>query len=309
MDISVVVPVKDEEQNVAALHKKLLDVLPRISKRFEIIFVDDGSRDRTLEVLKRLKKLKIIKFRKNFGQTAALAAGFEEAKGKLVVSIDGDLQNDPEDIPRMVRMLKEKGLDCVCGWRANRKDTISKKYLSVFARELRRFLIGRDVHDYGCTLRVYRKECLQDLDLMGEMHRYIPPMLRWKGFRIGELKVRHHKRKHGKTKYSYGRLVKGFLDMFNVWFWRKYSGRPMHIFGGMGIMSIIIGFLIGLFAIYEKIFNRVDLSDTFLPVLSVFAVIVGIQLFVSGILGDIAIKTYFKNGNKNYNIEKIIKRR
>jgi glycosyltransferase involved in cell wall biosynthesis len=309
MDISVIVPIYNEKKNVPLLYDKIFKVLKSITKDFEIIFIDDGSTDGSYEEMKKLRDLTIIKFRKNFGQSAAMDAGFHNANGKIIISMDGDLQNDPSDIPRLLKKLKEKDLDVVCGWRYKRKDTLEKRIFSIFANAFRNFLIKDPVHDSGCSLRAYKRECFEDFDLMGEMHRYIPSLLRWKGFKIGEEKVSHHKRKFGKTKYSLSRVIRGFLDLFVVWFWRKFSGRPVHIFGGLGIITIGFGILTGLYSIYLKIIQKVSLSDTFLPDVAVFSIIIGIQFFISGIMTDIAIKNYYKCGNsKIYNIHKIEKR-
>lgn len=308
MDISVVIPVFNEKGNVKILHKRLLEIFDKFNKNYEIIFVDDHSTDGTFRILKTLPKVTIIRFRKNFGQTAALDAGFHHSTGKLVISMDGDLQNDPRDIPRMLNIMKNKNIDVLCGWRAKRKDSFEKKIFSKIASLLRNILIKDPVHDSGCTLRIYKHECFDDLHLMGDMHRYIPAILRWKGFKIAETKVTHRKRKYGITKYGMQRIVRGFLDLFNVWFWRKFSARPLHIFGGLGMVFNLFGILCLTYSGYLKIIRHVDLSNTFLPVLGIFSMMIGVQFFVSGIMADIMIKIYYKTGNsKSYNIHKIIK--
>ena len=255
MDISVVIPVYNEEKNVSILHSYLIKILKTLRKKYEIIYVDDGSTDRTYDELMKLKKAKVIKFRKNFGQTAAMAAGFKEVSGKIIVSMDADLQNDCRDIPILIDRLND-GCDVVCGWRYDRKDDSSKNIISIFANFLRKFLISEKIHDSGCSLRAYKKECFEDIDLYGEMHRYIPAILGWKGFKICEVKVRHHQRKFGSSKYGFNRIVRGFMDLINVWFWRKYSSRPLHIFGGMGMILGGFGVLLGLYASYLKIFRN-----------------------------------------------------
>ena len=309
MDISIVVPVYNERKNVAILHSRIRDVLDSLGKKYEIIFVDDGSRDGTFQELKRLDKVKIVQFRKNFGQTAAMSAGFKAAKGDIIISMDGDLQNDPQDIPRMLAKMDE-GYDVISGWRASRKDSISKVLFSKFAASLRRKFISDIVHDSGCSLKAYKKECFEDLDLYGEMHRYIPALLSWKGFRIGEVKVRHQARRFGTTKYGARRLARGFMDMINVWFWRKYSGRPLHIFGGLGIIFTLIGIVTAIYVAYLKIFRQVDISDTFLSVFAVFLIMIGILLFVSGLMADISIKSYYgSNGRKTYSIKEVIEKK
>src|SRR3989338_11591369 len=199
MDISIVIPVHNEEKNVGILHSYLRKVLDPMKGKYEIIFVDDGSTDNTFKELLKLKKAKIIKFRKNFGQTASMAAGFRAAQGKIIISMDGDLQNDCRDIPKLVKKINE-GYDVACGWRYDRKDNIFKNTASKIANSIRGRLIKENIHDSGCSLRAYRKECFDDVELFGEMHRYIPALLGWKGFKITEVKVRHHVRKYGSTK-------------------------------------------------------------------------------------------------------------
>jgi len=308
--LSIILPVYNEEENVLVIYEELKSVLDKINKNYEIIFIDDGSTDKTFEVLEKLHKknpkVKIIKFRKNFGQSAALQAGFDNCRGEIVVSMDSDLQNNPRDIPKLIEKLDE-GCDCVCGWRHKREDSFSKKVLSKIASLMRRPLIGTDLHDFGCTFRVYKKDCVKELELYGEMHRYIPPMLRWKGFRVSEMEVNHRKRLHGKTKYNCKRVMKGFVDMINVWFWQKYSQRPLHIFGGLGLVCSSTGFFVGFLAFYWRLFKGVDLSSTPLPLFAVFMVMIGIQFFISGLMADISIKNYYSSGKrKTYNIEKIL---
>lgn len=300
------IPVYNEVGNVRILHERLVKVMKRLRKKFEIVFVDDGSRDGTYQELLKLSPVTIIRFRKNFGQTAAMSAGFEHAKGRLIVYMDGDLQNDPEDIPRLIRRMKETNADMVTGWRKHRKDSFLKRLFSRFANSFRNLLIRDPVHDSGCSLKVFKKECFDDLDLIGEMHRYIPALLGWKGFSIAELPVKHYPRHSGKTKYGAKRLLKGLIDLISVWFWRKFSGRPLHIFGGIGILLGSIGFILAYITLILKIVNNIDLSSSFLPYLSIFLVILGVQFFVSGILADIAIKTYYRAGKThNYNIRQI----
>ncbi|MBT4277347.1 glycosyltransferase family 2 protein [Candidatus Falkowbacteria bacterium] len=305
--LSVVIPCFNEEDSVKLLHSKILSVCENLNNSFEIIFINDGSTDNTLQKLKQLKPIRIINFRKNFGQTAALDAGFKKAQGKIIIAMDGDLQNDPDDIPKLLKELSEKNYDVVSGWRKNRKDSLSKKIISRGANKLRKFFINEGIHDSGCTLKAYRKECLKNLNLYGEMHRFIPAILKWKGFKIGEIEVKHHSRIHGKTKYSWKRTVKGLLDMINLWFWKKYSSRPLHFFGGLGILFMLISFSSGAYAFYLKIFQKIDLSDTALTLFSVFLFLSGIQLLIFGILSDILIKSYYqKSKEEPYLIKEII---
>ena len=306
MDISIVIPVYNEAENVEILHRKLVDVLSKSKKKWEIIFVDDGSRDGTFSKLKNLKLVKAVRHRTNFGQTAAMVSGIKESKGRIIVMMDGDLQNDPEDIPLLLRKMEE-GYDVVSGWRANRKDSFGKKIFSKIANLLRSLLIKDPIHDSGCSLKAYKRECFDDLDLYGEMHRYIPSLLRWKGFKIGEVKVKHYKRKYGKTKYGFRRILRGFLDLINVWFWRKYSGRPLHIFGGLGIILIFISGVFGFYLGWLRIKGEISLVSSSLPSLAILGMIIGVQFFISGLLADISVKSYFriKNGDRN-NIREVI---
>lgn len=310
MHLSIVVPVYNEAGNLDELNERIKNALWVVTPHYEVIYVDDGSSDSSFEILSKMhkkdKRVKVIKFWKNAGQTAAMRAGFDYATGDIIVSMDADIQNDPMDIPLLIEKILE-GSDCVVGWRHKRKDPFMKRYMSVFARHLRKMFLGMDLHDYGCSLKAYTKKCAKDLDITGEMHRYIPPILAWKGYRVCEVKVRHHARFSGKTKYGKSRLFKGFVDMFSIWFWKKYSGRPLHMFGGLGIACGFLGFLLGAYSVYLRMFRAVDLSDTFLPVVSVFMVMIGIQLFVSGIIADICVKTYYKSfDHRTYTVEKVL---
>lgn len=307
IDISIVIPTFNEEKNVRLLYNELRPVLDKLNKKYEIIYVDDGSTDRTYDELVSMnnadKIVKVIQFRKNFGQTAAMDCGFKSAQGKVIIVMDADLQNDPNDIPRLLEKMDE-GYDVVSGWRYNRRDPFSKKVFSKVANIIRRNLTGEKIHDSGCSLKAYKKECFDDLDLYGEMHRFIPALLMWKGFKIGEIKVNHRKRKHGKTKYGIKRLLKGFLDILVVKFWMQYSGRPIHLFGGLGILSFFFGFLIGIYLTILKLFFSQPLSNRPLLLLSMLLVILGVQLFMFGVLADIMIKNYFSgNGKSIYSIK------
>ncbi len=305
-DLSIIVPLLNEEDNVVKLHKEILETLSKTDWEFEIIFVNDGSSDKTLENCLSLKPLKIIDFRKNFGQTACLDAGIKEAKGEIIITMDGDLQNDPKDIPALVKKLKKDKLDVVSGWRKNRKDPFGKRWISRGAEVLRKFLINDGIHDSGCTLKAYRRECFSRINLMGEIHRFIPATLAISGYKIGEMEVNHRPRIHGQTKYNYKRTIKGFLDMLGVWFWMKYAGRPLHLFGGMGLLCFSLGSfgLIGLFV--ARLFFEFPLSNKIWPIIAIFLILVGLQLFISGLMADVLIKSYYKDKNMNYSIKEII---
>lgn len=304
--LSVVVPLYNEEGNVQKLHKKILDACQALGKSFEIIFVDDGSSDGTVADCQNLAPLKLIKFRKNFGQTAAFDAGIKEAQGEIIITMDGDLQNDPADIKLLLAEM-QNGYDVVSGWRFKRKDSFSKKFFSRGANLLRKILIHDNIHDSGCSLKAYKKECFEDVDLFGEMHRFIPAILELQGFKVGEVKVNHLPRIHGKTKYNWRRAIKGFVDMVAIWFWRKYANRPVHLFGGMGIASLLLGFAILVWMLIEKIFFGASLSEKIWPLIGVFLTVIGVQLFVFGLLADIMIKNYYKGRQKmNYSIKEVI---
>lgn len=305
--LSIIVPVFNEEGAITDLHQKIFNCAKNIGKSFEIIFINDGSSDNSLEVMKGLKPLKIINFRRNFGQTAAMDAGIKEARGKYIVALDGDGQNDPEDINNLIKKLEADNLDVVSGWRKNRKDTFGKKISSRLAARVRKFLINDGIHDSGCTLKVYKKECFEHVDLVGEMHRFIPAILKINGFKIGELEVKHHPRTTGKTKYNFKRGIKGILDMFAVWFWKKYVNRPLHLFGTIGLFLVFISILAGIFAMYSKIFKGHSLSDTALTTLALTGFMVGVQFFVFGLLADILSKNYHAiKKERAYTIKEVI---
>jgi glycosyltransferase involved in cell wall biosynthesis len=302
---SVVVPVLNEQDNVAFLHKEILVQMKGLKKSFEIVFVNDGSSDNTLNELKKLKPIKIIDLRKNSGQSAALDAGIKQAKGEIIITLDGDGQNDPADIPNLIKKLDE-GFDVVCGWRHKRRDNLTKRFVSHWARLLRSFLVGDGIHDSGCTLRACRKECFEDLDLYGEMHRMIPSLLKWRGFKIAEIKVNHRPRTKGKTKYNWKRTVKGFVDMLEIWFWRKYETRPLHLFGATGLALIGLSFLFLFYLAVRRLFFNYSLSDKIWPLVAITGIITGIQLLAFGLLADLTIKNRTKKDF--YKIREIIER-
>jgi len=296
--ISVIVPIYNEKENILPLYEKLKNIL---KEKDEIIFVDDGSTDGSYEILKELhskdKNVKCIKFSRNFGKTAALMAGFEMAKGDVIVTIDGDLQNDPEDIPKLVEKLDE--YDAVNGWRYDRKDPfLSKKLPSAISNKISRWLTGLKLHDFNCGLKAYKKECLDGLELYGEMHRYIPAILAWKGYKVGEVKVKHYPRKYGKSKYGMARLARGLFDLINFKFWAGYSTRPLHFFGGIGLTMFLAGFLINFYLLILKLFYGETLSNRPLLLLGILLMIMGFQIFMTGFLAEIMIRNYYSSSNK-----------
>jgi glycosyltransferase involved in cell wall biosynthesis len=310
--LSIIIPAYNEEDNIEPVYRELKSVLSETGHPYEILFIDDGSTDQTFQKMKSIQimddSVRIIKFRKNFGQSAALQAGFDFATGTIIITMDSDLQNDPHDIPALITKMEQEDFDVVCGWRYNRQDSAFKKLFSKMANSLRKFLTKETIHDSGCTLRSYKKECVEDLELYGELHRYIPAVLQWKGYRVGELKVNHRERTHGLSKYTWKRLTKGFLDLIVIAFWQKYSVRPMHIFGGFGFILAIIGFFISLYLILERVFFNMSLTERPLFLVGFFLLVVGIQFIALGILADILLKIYHgQNERKPYRVDKILK--
>jgi glycosyltransferase involved in cell wall biosynthesis len=310
--LSIIIPAYNEEDNIEPVYRELKSVLSETGYPYEILFIDDGSTDQTFQKMKSIQikddSVRIIKFRKNFGQSAALQAGFDFATGTIIITMDSDLQNDPHDIPSLITKMEQEDFDVVCGWRYNRQDSAFKKLFSKMANSLRKFLTKETIHDSGCTLRSYKKECVEDLELYGELHRYIPAVLQWKGYRVGELKVNHRERTHGLSKYTWKRLTKGFLDLIVIAFWQKYSVRPMHIFGGFGFILAIVGFFISLYLILERLFFNMGLTERPLFLVGFFLLVVGIQFIALGILADILLKIYHgQNEWKPYRVDEILK--
>jgi len=309
--LSIIIPIYNEGDNILPLYKELKENLKKIVKDnlisdYEIIFINDGSNDKSGEMLadisKNDQKIKIIEFRANFGQTPSLKAGFDYCSGDLIVTMDGDLQNDPGDIPRLIKKIKE-GFDVVSGWRNKRKDPFFKKFSSNIINNLRRIIIGDNLHDYGCSLKIYKKECIKDLELFGELHRYITAYLYVKGYKIGELQVNHRPRKFGKTKYGIGRGINGVLDLFYLKFWSTYSNRPLHFFGRLGIYQWVLAMII----IFEQIIKALIVQSLELGPLLVFSAILGLSgllFIIFGFLSEIITRSYFKD-RRIYNIKKI----
>ena len=305
--ISVILPVYNEEKNIDILYNEIIISLKQINRNYEIIFINDGSKDNSylklLELSKKDKRIKIIKFRKNFGQTAAMDAGFKNASGDVIISLDSDLQNDPSDFRTLLNKL-EQGYDVVSGWRKSRKDSFSKTIISFFANKFRRLVTKEKIHDSGCSLKAYRSECLKNLNLYGEMHRYITTLLAFKGYKITEVIVNHRSRKFGKTKYKIARVMNGLLDLLFIKFWNDYSARPIHFFGFFAFAQYFLAFLLFL----EQIIKAI-ITDLFnvgpILLLSVMLIITGTLTFFFGFIAEILIRTYYKN-ESNYDIEKII---
>lgn len=303
---SVFAPVYNEEGNLKKLHKEVSEVMNSLKADWEFILINDGSTDNSLSEMKKLKDVIVIDLMRNHGQAAAMDAGFKHSRGDIIISIDADNQNDPKDIPKLLAKLEKEDLDVVAGWRNKRKDPLWMLVITKSAKFLRKLFISDGVSDSGCTLRVYRKEVVEDLDLWGEMHRYIIGLLRWKGARIGELKVNHRAREIGYSKYNWTKSAKGFVDLIYIWFWKKFSARPLHLFGIGGGFLMGLGFLSGLWTLYMKIVKNVSLSDSSWFVMSFFLFMVGLQFFTTGIMLDLLIRTYHNTAKENrYKIRSI----
>ena len=311
---SVFTPIYNEEGNIEKLYNEVKPVMEKLGETWEFILVNDGSRDNSMrEILKIAEKderIIPIALKTNYGQSIAMDAGFNACRGEIVISMDADLQNDPKDIPKLLEKLHNEHLDVVAGWRAKRKDPMWMLVITKAAKFLRGLFASDGVHDSGCTLRVYRRHFIEDLELWGEMHRYIMAILKWKGARIGELKVNHRARSAGVSKYNWKKSFKGLVDLFYVWFWKKFSGRPLHLFGVSGLFIMFAGVLSGIWTAYQKIFLDVSLSDSVWFLMSGFLFLIGLQFFVSGIMLDIAIRNYFNTSKeKRYNTREVVLKR
>jgi glycosyltransferase involved in cell wall biosynthesis len=307
IQLSIVIAVFNEEDNLAALIGEINSVCDARGWKREIIVVDDGSTDHSARVAGAMENVTVFRFRRNFGQTAAFDAGCHAAQYEYVVTMDGDGQNDPADIPLLIAHLQANNLDVVSGWRVDRQDTLSKRFISRGANLLRKAFLNDSIHDSGCSLKVYRRECFDNVRLYGEMHRFIPALLEMRGFSVGELPVNHRSRRSGKTKYNAIRTIKGLADIVLLWFWRSYSVRPIHLLGGIGVLFFLAAMIFGGRTIYLFISDR-KLSSTLEPLLTIFSFIAGL-LFVSlGILTDILIKIYYAiSAERYYSVREIIR--
>lgn len=304
--ISVVIPVFNEGENVSELYERLTAVL---QESVEFIFVDDGSSDDTFERLRAIgardRRVRVIRFRRNFGQTAALSAGIDHARGEIIVPMDGDLQNDPHDIPRLLAKIDE-GYDVVSGWRKNRQDSFRRRFPSVVANKLISWISGVHLHDYGCSLKAYRRDVLADVRLYGEMHRFIPIYASWQGARVAELPVTHHARTRGKSKYGLERTVKVVLDMIVVKFLASYSTKPIYVFGGFGLFALLMSFLMFCWMMYYKLAGLKDFVQTPLPLVVVMFLLVGCLSVLLGLVAELSIRTYYESqGKRTYSIRAI----
>ena len=300
-EVSVVVPLLDEQDNIGPLYEQITQTLAgRYS--FEMIFVDDGSTDGSFAVLQKLHKadakVRVIRFRRNFGQTAALAAGFAHARGRIIIAMDADLQNDPADIPQMIAKLDE-GFDVVSGWRKRRHDNAITRLLpSKIANWLISRITGVKLHDYGCTLKAYRREVLAETKLYGEMHRFIPALASWSGAKIAEMVVNHRPRTAGAAKYGLARTWKVLLDLITVKFLGSFSTKPIYIFGSLGLLSAAGAVLFGLIVIYQKLRHGTDMSGNPLLILTAVFIIATIQFILMGLLAELLVRTYHESQNR-----------
>ena len=301
-DLTVVIPIRNEAPSLVELHREFTDTLTAWGRSYEIIVVDDGSTDESFDILARLQagdsRLRVIRLRRNFGQTAAFAAGFAHARGGLIVTSDGDLQNDPRDIPAMVAMI-EGGYDIVCGWRKDRKDKfVSRRLPSTLANALISTVTGVHLHDYGCSLKIFRAEIVKDMKLYGEMHRFLPAIASEQTSSIGEMVVNHRARKHGQSKYGIGRTVRVILDLITVKFLLSYSTRPLQIFGLIGIAMGLLGSAITGWLAFQRLRGLESLSNRPLLLFGILLISTGFQLVTLGLLAELQARTYHESQDK-----------
>jgi len=302
MSVSVVIPIFNERENIRPLHAALKDVLCPLGRRYEVIFVDDGSNDGSGAELQRLvdddPHVRVIELRHNFGQSSAMSAGIQHATGDVIITLDGDLQNDPADIPLMLAKIDE-GYDLVHGWRRERKDAfLNRRLPSIVANRLISAVTGFPVRDLGCTLKAIRREIAQEIPLYGEMHRFIPILGHWRGARCVEVVIRHHPRRWGKSKYGISRVLRVILDSITIKFLIRYLGSPMRLFGSAGLACGTLGFLSAAATIFMKLSQGIDMTGNPLLLLSVLSVMVGVQLFLMGMLGELGARIYYESQNK-----------
>jgi glycosyltransferase involved in cell wall biosynthesis len=290
--VSVLVPLFNEEESLTKLSNQISSVFDKISPDYEILFVDDGSTDNSLKVIKDLSrannKIRYISFRKNYGKSAALNIGFKGASGDVVITMDADLQDDPSEIPSLLAEL-QKGYDLVSGWKKKRHDPFVKKYSSRFFNYVTKIMSGIKIHDFNCGLKAYKKAVIKSISIHGELHRYIPVLADWKGFKVSEVVVKHHPRKYGKTKFGISRFFKGFIDLITVIFTTRYIQRPLHFFGMLGVISFIIGFVIDAYLSILWLLDKIHLSNRPILFLGTVLIIVGVQLFSLGLIGEMLV--------------------
>ncbi|MGW8144728.1 MAG: glycosyltransferase family 2 protein [Anaerolineales bacterium] len=303
VEVSVVIPVFNEHESIPELYDRLSASLLSSGKIYEIIFIDDGSTDGTFEVLNGIQfqdsRVWVIQLRRNFGQSAAFSAGFDLAHGEAIVTMDGDLQNDPADIPNLLEKLDE-GFDVVSGWRVDRKDLfLTRRLPSMAANAIISKVTGLDLHDYGCSLKAYRQEVVKNIKLYGELHRFIPAIASWMGIKVAEIPVNHSFRKHGRSHYGLGRTLKVFLDLITVKFLLNYATRPLQIFGLAGMISFVAGMGLSIYLSILRLFFDQPLSNRPILLLAVLLIMLGVQLIVMGLLGELIVRTYHESQGKS----------
>lgn len=312
INVSIVIPLFNEAENVPLLFSTIKEAMEKTKRIWEVVFVDDGSTDATYEVVKKLyvqdERVRVVRLRRNFGQTAAMAAGFDLAQGDIIVTMDGDLQNDPTDIPRLIDKLEE-GYDLVSGWRVNRQDRfLSRRLPSQIANRLISFITGVYLHDYGCTLKVLRREVVKGLRLYGEMHRFIPALAADLGATIIEIPVHHHPRKYGRSNYGLSRTIRVFLDLITVKFLSVYSTRPSHLFGLYGMLAMLGGLGITALLGIQRLFHYAALADRPLLLLGILLIIIGVQFITMGLLGEMLSRAYHESqGKPIYTVKEVLR--
>lgn len=287
-DLSIIIPTYNEEKNIPILYEKLKEILNKESKTYELIFVNDGSTDQTFDGMQKLKKndknIKIINFQRNFGKAAGLSAGWKFAQGKIIIQMDADLQDDPEEIPKFLSKL-DSGYDLISGWKYNRLDPLEKRIFTKPYNFLNNWVAGTKIHDHNCGFKCYRREVIENIDIYGELHRYIPALATWRGFKVTEIKVKHHKRKFGKSKYGMGRIFKGFMDLITVKYITTYNKKPLHFFGLIGSLFSFLGFISGLYLVYLKIIGK-TIGDRPLLFLTILLIFLGVQFISLGLIAE-----------------------
>jgi glycosyltransferase involved in cell wall biosynthesis len=301
-EISLFLPVLNEEENLRPMHQKIQEALQSLGKTAEVIYVDDGSTDKSLEILKEIaagdERVRVISLRRNYGQTAAMSAGIDAAQGEILIPMDADLQNDPQDIKRLLEKLNE-GYDVVSGWRKNRQDKlISRKIPSQIANRIISWIGGVPLHDYGCSLKAYRRDVLQDVKLYGEMHRFIPIYASWAGARVTEIPVEHHARTMGVSKYGISRTIKVVFDLMTIKFMASYQTKPIYVFGTFGLIAFLLSIVAGVWAFLLKFGWGVSFILTPLPVLATVLLAISVQFFLMGLLAEMLVRTYHESQDK-----------
>lgn len=310
-DLSVVIPLYNEEDSLKELNSQLRTVLGRMNIRYEILFIDDGSTDRSFQVLRDMKRndrhIKVVRFRRNFGKSAALAVGFDKAQGNVVITMDADLQDDPAEIPSMKRRIEE-GFDLISGWKKVRHDPITKTIPSKFFNKVTAMMTGVKIHDMNCGLKAYRKDVIKTVKVYGELHRYIPVLAHWEGFKVGEMVVQHRARKYGKTKFGLGRFWKGFLDLLTAIFTTRFLRRPLHLFGPVGILAMLLGGAVDIWMVIHRLLLGPEvypLGSRPMFFAATILVVLGVQFISLGLLGEMISKT--RTSVEEYSIREFLK--